>query len=343
MRKVKKITIKDVAIQAGVSPTTVSRVLNNKVNGYMREETSKRVRQAIEQIEYVPDVRARSLRGLQSGVVGLIIPEGMAPFYQQLAYTLADVCYKEEYGLLLCSSQNNPGRELAYIRLLQSQKVDGIVISTEYLSRDKVNSLISGGIPIVLVDEDVPGANASAVFTDNYQGACVATQYLIDLSHTKISFISGRLKALSCRERLRGYRYTLEKNGLEVNNRIIVKGDLSYKSGYNAMVRLLRDKERKFTAVFCSNDFMALGAMRAIQDRDGHVPNDYSIIGFDDVYMASMSNPRLTTVAQPINQIAKKALRAIKYQWKNVSGRKPIHQYLRAKLVIRESCKDISK
>lgn len=343
MQKVKKVTIRDVAIQAGVSPTTVSRVLNNKVNGYMREKTSQRVRQVIEQIEYVPDVRARSLRGLQSGVVGLIIPEGMAPFYQQLAYALADVCYKEGYGLLLCSSQNNPDRELAYIRLLQSQKVDGIVISTEHLSRDKIDSLISGGIPIVLVDEDVPGANTSAVFTDNYQGVRMATQYLIDLSHAKIAFISGPLKALSCRERLRGYRDTLGKNGLEVNNGIIVKGDLSYKSGYDAMLRLLRDKERKFTAVFCSNDFMALGAMRAIQDRDGHVPNDYSIIGFDDVYMASMSNPRLTTVAQPINQIAKKALRAIKHQWKNISGRKPVHQYLRTKLVIRESCKDISK
>lgn len=343
MQKVKRVTISDVAIQAGVSPTTVSRVLNGKVNGYMREETSRRVRQIIEQIEYIPDVRAQSLRGLQSGIVGLIIPEGMDPFYQQLAYALADVCYKEGYGLLFCSSQNNSDRELAYIRLLQSQKVDGIVISTEHLSRDKINSLISGGIPIILVDEDVPGANASAVFTDNYQGVCMATQYLIDLSHTKIAFISGRLNALSCRERLRGYRDTLEKNGLGVNNRIIVKGDLSYKSGYNAMLRLLRDKERKFTAVFCSNDFMALGAIRAIQDRDGHIPNDYSIIGFDDVYMASMSNPRLTTIAQPINQIVKKALRAIKYQWKNVSRQKPVHQYLSAKLVIRESCRDISK
>jgi len=337
-----RLTIKDIARKAGVSITTVSRVLNNKIEGYMREETKQKVMKVITQLGYRPDPRARSLRGLQSGIIGVILPEGTNPFYQELAHALTEACYKEGYGLLLCNSENDVKRELFYIELLQNQKVDGIIISTDHLSGKVINHLISRGTPMVLVDEDVPDANAPAVFANNYQGACLATQYLIDLGHHAIAFIKGPMKALSCRERYRGYYDTLLKNGIKIDEVLIGEGDITYKSGYKIMKKLLKEQGDKFTAVFCSNDFMALGAMRAIQVEGKKIPDDYSIVGFDNVYVSSISNPQLTTVAQPINQIARKAFRMIKNWAKKSSSEKRKHEYLDTKLIIRESCKSLT-
>lgn len=338
-----RATIKDVAKQAGVSITTVSRVLNNMIEGYMREETKQRVMKVITQLGYRPDPRARSLRGLQSGIIGVIVPEGISPFYQELAHAIIEACYKDGYGVLVCSSENDVKRELAYIELLQSQKVDGIIISTDQLSATVINDLVSRGTPMVLVDEDVPDANAPAIFANNYQGACLASQYLIDLGHPKIAFIKGPMRALSCRERHRGYCDTLLKNGIQIDDALMGGGDITYKSGYKTMKKFLKDHGDKFTAVFCSTDFMALGAMRAIQDEGKKIPDDYSIVGFDNVYVSSMSNPQLTTVTQPINQIASKAFRAIKNWSRKSSGKKRKHQYLDTKLIVRESCKSIKE
>jgi len=332
-------TIKDVAEQAGVSITTVSRVLNNKVKGYMREETGQKVRKVVKELGYIPDPRARSLRGLESGVIGVILPEGVNPFYQELAHAITEVCYKEGYGLLLCSSENDVKRELSYIKLLQNQKVDGIIISTDHLSAEVINELIKKGTSIVLVDEDVPEANAPAIFANNYQGACLATQYLIDLGHRSIAFIKGPMRALSCRERYKGYCHTLLKSGIKVEEALIEEGGMTYKSGYKTMKSFLQDRDDKFTAIFCSDDFMALGAMRAIQDEGKRISDNYSIVGFDNVYVSSMSNPGLTTVAQPINQIASRAFRAIKDWPKRGLTKKRRHQYLNTKLIVRESCR----
>lgn len=332
-----KVTIRDVAIRAGVSPTTVSRVTNNKVEGYMQKATKDKVLRAIQELKYTPDLRARSLRGLRSGIIGLVVPHGLNPFYQELAYALTKIFYKEGYGLLLCNSENDIEKELFYIEFLASQNVDGIIISTEHLSGDKVNTLLRG-TPIVLIDEDIPDANAPAIFANNYQGACLATQYLINSGHKRIAFLKGPDLALSCRDRWRGYCDTLRKNGLTVNYDFVGKGNLSYKSGYKAMKQFLRSHNGEFTAIFCSNDFMALGVMRAIQDAGRKIPHDYSVIGFDNTYVSSLTNPQLTTVAQPIAKIGREAFKIIKNWDKSPLKIKSKHKYLDTKLVIRESC-----
>ncbi len=339
----RRVTIKDVAKQAGVSITTVSRVLNGKTEGYMQEETKQKVMKVITQVRYIPDRRARSLRGLESGIIGVILPEGTNPFYQELAHAITEACYKEGYGLLLCSSENDVSRELAYTELLESHKVDGIIISTDQLSATLINRLLNRGTPIVLIDEDIPDADAPAIFANNHQGACLVSQYLVDLGHQKIAFIKGPMRALSCRERHRGYCDTLVKNGIQIDGTLIREGDVTYRSGYRTMKKLLKDQGDKFTAIFCSNDFMALGAMRSIQDEGKKIPDDYSIVGFDNTYVASISNPQLTTVAQPINQIARKAFRAIKSWSRENSGKKRKHQFLNTKLIVRESCKNIGE
>jgi len=336
-----KVTIKEVARKAGVSTSTVSRVLSPQVNNYMREETREKVLRAIKELDYRPDMRAQSLRGMGTKIIGLITPDTLNPFYQELAYVLEEVCYREKYGLLVCSSKNSLIRELTYIDLLERQKVDGIILSTVGLNEARLNTLTKRGIPIVLVDRDVPGADVPAMFTNNYLGGCQATQYLIDLGHKKIACIAGAMNVLSSINRLKGYRDTLKKNGLEVDEKLIKKGKLTYKDGYKLMKELLKRYGDEFTAVFCLNDIVALGAMRAIQEEGRSIPSDYSIIGFDNVSFSSISNPPLTTVAQPMKQIAQGAFKAMKKAKKQGLIRKREHRFWDTKLIVRESCREI--
>lgn len=337
-----RVTIKDVAKEAGVSTSTVSRVLTPQANNYMRKETREKVLRAIEELDYRPDARAQSLRGIGTRIIGLVMPDTLNPFYQELTYVLEEVCYRERYGLLVCSSKNSITRELAYIDLLERQKVDGIILSTVGLKKAKLNSLIKRGIPIVLVDRDVVGANIPVMFTNNYLGGCQATQYLIDLGHKKIACIAGAMNTLSSINRLKGYYDTLEKNGLEVDKKLFKGGKLTYKDGYKFMKELLRKSSDEFTAVFCLNDLVALGAMRAIQEDRKNMPSDYSIIGFDNISLSSISNPPLTTIAQPIKEIAQQAFKAIKRAKKRRFLDKKDHRFWDTKLIVRESCTKIS-
>ncbi len=335
-----RVTIRDVAKKAGVSTSTVSRVLSPQVNDYMREETRGKVLKAIKELDYRPDIRAQSLRGRGTRIIGLVMPDALNPFYQELAYVLEEVCYREKYGLLVCSSKNSITRELTYIDLLESQKVDGIIISTVGLKKMKLNNLVEKGIPIILMDRDVPGANIPVMFTNNYLGGCQATQHLIDLGHKKIACIAGSMNTLSSINRLKGYTDTLQKNGLEVDKKLIKEGKLIYKDGYKLMKELARKSSDGFTAVFCLNDLVALGAMRAVQEDGKNIPSDYSIVGFDNISLSSVSNPPLTTIAQPTKQIAQGAFRTIK-RWKKQGLPKKEHRFWDTKLVARESCQKI--
>ena len=336
-----RVTIKDVAEKAGVSTSTVSRVLSPQVNNYMRGETKEKVLKAIKELDYRPDIRAQSLRGRGTKIIGLVMPDALNPFYQELAYILEEVCYKEKYGLLVCSSKNSITRELAYIDLLERQKVDGIILSTVGLKAIKLNNLAKRGIPIVLMDRDVPGADIPVMFTNNYLGGCQATQHLIDLGHKKIACIAGAMNTLSSINRLKGYCDTLRKNGLEIDEKLIKKGKLTYKDGYKLTKELLKKSSDEFTAIFCLNDLVAMGAIRAVQEDSKSIPSDYSIIGFDNISLSSISNPPLTTIAQPIKEIAQGAFRTIKKVKKQGSLKKKEHKFWNTKLIIRESCRKI--
>jgi len=337
-----RVTIRDVARKAEVSISTVSRVLSPQVNDYMREETRGKVLGAIKELDYRPDIRAQSLRGRGTRIIGLVMPDALNPFYQELAYVLEEVCYREKYALLVCSSKNSITRELSYIELLERQKVDGIILSTVGLKAIKLNNLVKRGIPIVLMDRDVPGANIPVMFTNNYLGGCQATQHLIDLGHKKIACITGSMNTLSSINRLKGYYDTLQKNGLEVDKKLIKEGKLIYKDGYKLMKELARKSRDGFTAVFCLNDLVGLGAMRAVQEDSKNIPSNYSIVGFDNISLSSISNPPLTTIAQPTKEIAWGAFRSIKRAREKGLPKKKEHRFWDTKLVARESCRKIS-
>lgn len=334
----KMATLKDVARKAGVSVPTVSRVINNYQ--YVREATKAKVLKAIDKLDYQPDIRAQSLRGLKTKVIGLIIPDRFNPYYEQLASELEDVCYEQGYGLLLCSSKNNPERELAYLNILERQKVEGVflVLSTAVLTGQKLNNLIKRGIQVVL-DEDTPGISTSVVSADFHMGACQAVEYFISLGHREIAFINGPMNVSSSIGRFKGYRDTLNKYELKISKDLIKEGEFTYETGYKRTLELLRKWGDRFTAIFCSDDLVALGVLRAIQDKGKSVPQDYSIIGFDNVYLGSIIEPSLTTIAQPLKKIASRVLKIImrKKMTKDGSYRKG-KVILPTKLIVRESC-----
>jgi len=333
-----RATIKDVAKIAGVSPATVSRVINNKAKGSVSEKTKQRILRAIQQLDYTPDIRAQSLRGLKTGLIGVIIPEASSFYYQELSRVIMEVGYNQGFGVLTCSSENDVQRELFYIDFLQRQKVDGIIIISERLKAQKVNDLIRKEIPIVLLDEDIPGADAPAVVTDYYKGVSKAVQYLIDIGHRKIAFIKGRTTTPSSKKRFEGYVDTLRKNNLRVDETLIKEGDFSYKSGYEATKQLLKDCGDTFTAIFCSCDLMAFGAIQRIHEMGKHVPSDYSVVGFDNTYYSAISVPPLTTVAQPNLELVKIAFDLIK-KWTTKKERR--HFPCEPRLIIRESCRKL--
>lgn len=333
-----KVTIKDVAKIAGVSLATVSRVINNKTKGSMSEKTKQKVLRAIQQLDYTPDTRAQSLRGLKTGLIGVVIPEASSSYYQELSHAIMNVCYKQGFGVLTCSSENDVRRELFYIDFLQGQKVDGIIIISERLKAQKVNDLIRKEIPIVLLDEDISGTEAPAVVTDYHKGASKAVQYLIDSGHRKIAFIKGRMTTPSTKKRLEGYVDMLRKNNLRIDNILIKQGDFSYKSGYEATKQLLKDCGDAFTAIFCSCDLMAFGAIQCIRDMGKCVPSDYSVVGFDNTYYSTISVPPLTTVAQPNLELVRIAFDLIKKWTREKESR---HFSCEPRLITRESCRKL--
>lgn len=327
-------TIVHVARIAGVSPTTVSRIINQKTKGYT-EKTKQKVLKVIKELDYLPDGRARSLRGIKTNIIGLIIPN-FNFFFHDIARILSNICASKGYGVLVCSSEDDANRQTANLNFLVNQAVDGIIIISEKIEGQKLDQIIQKKIPVVVLDEEVPLSGAPALLTDYYKAGVMATQYLINLGHKKIAFIKGRDFVLSAKARFKGYIDVMRANGLSIKEKLIKEGDFSYESGYRATENLLRESKNNFTAIFACCDLMAMGTIACIQDYGKSVPGDYSVVGIDNISLAVLSRPSLTTVAPPSFKLVKTALEIID-NWPEWNKR-IIYQ---PELIIRNSCKKI--
>lgn len=284
----------DVAEQAGVSVTTVSHVINN--TRPVSAERRDRVLAAMNELGYQPNRLARSLRRGQTFTIGMIVPDNANPYFAEMARNIEETAYRNQYSLILCNSEGDLEREKFYINVLLEKQVDGLVLVAAGSSTDNFASVKMP--PMVVVDRDLPHLNADAVLTDNAQGGRLATQHLLDLGHRRIACITGASDVTPTAERATGYRETLAAAGLTVDEALVIKGDFHYASGYEAAKRLLSGPNPP-TAIFACNDLMAVGAIRAGIELGLRLPADLSIVGFDDVQLASYTNPPLTTVAQP--------------------------------------------
>lgn len=296
-------TIREVAERSGVSVATVSRVLN----GYpdVREETRRRVLEHARELDYTPSAAARTLVTKRSYVIGVLLDTGVGhpdihhPFFQEVLVGLKNGVGARGFDLLLFST-DDPGNGFetpSVLRRARHHRVDGVVLMGVDTADAEVLKLVRSRIPSVAVDIDLVGPRAGYVMSDNVGGARLAVRHLHELGHERIATICGATSSRAGRDRVEGYRAEIEHLGLPSPEGYEQEGDFYPDSGHQAMHALLDLAERP-TAVFAASDLMALGAMQAIQERGLRVPDDVSIVGFDDIQVAALIHPALTTIRQ---------------------------------------------
>lgn len=300
------VTIKDIAREANVSVTTVSRVLNNKPD--VSSKTKKKIKKIIQNHDYKPSSLARGLVLQKSHTIGLIIPDISNPFFPGVAKGIEDFARKLDYSVIYCNTGNDTNKEKEAIQLLKSRKVDGMIVSlsVNQENKEELNKLKKQNFPIIQIDREIPGIDYPSVVVDNKESARNVVKYFQKNGHTKIGHISGNLKIKSAKDRLSGFKEEMKKLDLFYKNEWIKEGDYSRESGYKRMKEILKTKKIP-SALFIANDLMALGAYEAIFEKKLKIPEDISIIGHDDIEVASLINPKLTTVFQPKYEIGKYA------------------------------------
>lgn len=289
--------MRDVAERAGVSVTSVSHVVNQ--TRVVSAEVRQRVLMAMEELGYHPNALARSLRRKETHTIGVIMTNSADPFFAEMTRGVEDTCFEHGYNIMLCNSDGDLSKELFYTQVLTEKRVDGILfLAAGGQSTHHIRTLQERGTPLVVVDRHLPDLAIDTVLIDNARGGWLATQHLIDLGHQRIGCVSGPSDITLSAERITGYRLALEQAGLPLDETLIVKGDFQYESGYQAAQQFLA-RPQPPSAIFACNDLMAVGAMNSVAKLGWHVPAQLSIIGFDDIRLASFVNPPLTTIAQP--------------------------------------------
>jgi LacI family transcriptional regulator len=331
----KKVTMRDVAHQAGVSVATVSHVIN--ATHYVSPELTERVKDAISMLDYRPNKIARALSTRGIPLLALIVPDISNPYWSTFARTVQDVTDEEDYSVIVCSSDGILEREIRFLRSL-SGWISGVILHPYHVSQEKVREIIGDDIPMVVLGnfliEDEKTWNWDHVLSSNLESAQEVVNYLIQLGHRRIAFIKGPEGAPTSVQRLTGYYKAFEEASLPVDNRYIVVGDYRRGGGRKGMKTLL-DLNNPPTAVFCANDFSALGALEIAQQRGFRIPEEISIVGFDDIDEAAHAFPPLTTIRQPPDYVGRIIAETL---IERINGREePVKVCLEGELVVRGS------
>ena len=292
--------IKDVALHASVSVTTVSHVVNG--TRFVSEVARQRVEAAVRELGYVPSAVARSLKHNTTRTFGMVIPNNSNPYFAEIIQGVEARSFAAGYNVILCNSNDDPERQAAYLRVLAEKRIDGLIFVVT--GSDAVVRATLGGIntPLVLLDREVSGVSSDLVEVNHVLGSQMATEHLLELGHPRVACISGPPGLSPSSQRRAGWKDALEKAGVERKESDLARGDFTARGGYLAMQTLLKRRPRP-TAVFACNDLMAFGALTAAREAGIAVPQQLSIVGFDDIDLAAFSAPPLTTVAQPKQQI----------------------------------------
>lgn len=303
------VTIYDVAREAGVSMATVSRVVNGNPN--VKPSTRKKVMESIERLGYRPNAVARGLASKKTTTVGVVIPDIASPFFAELARGIDDIANMYNYNIILCDSDQNLDKEITLTNTLLEKQVDGLVFLGGQITEEHVRIFASAAAPIVLAGTIDPAEQMPSVNIDQFQAAYDATMRLVEGGHRKIAMITGPLEnQLSGLSRYQGYLKALEDAGIPEREEWIRSGEFSYESGLTITPHFLSLPDRP-TAIFAANDEIAIGVIHAIQDHGFSVPADIEVIGFDNIRLAEMVRPQLTTVVQPMYDIGAVAMRLL--------------------------------
>jgi LacI family transcriptional regulator len=334
MKNTSHVTIVDVAREAGVSYTTVSRVLNNK--GNVKSETRERVLTAMTRLGYVVDQRARSLAGGRSQVIGLLVHDVGTSYIGEIIRGVDKELASAQYDLLLYTTHRRKTKESAYVITLTRGMADGLLL---VLPRDPgayLETLCQHRFPHVLIDHRGGDEDAPAVAAANWKGAYKATEYLIELEHRRIGFITGAMDQICSQDRLAGYETALADHGITFDPELVYEGNFFQPLGYAGASALL-ELSHPPTAIFASNDVSAFGVMEAVREHGSRIPDDVSVLGFDDIPQAAHVHPALTSVRQPLEEMGRTATRMLLEHIKDPL-RLPERVELPTELVLRESC-----
>jgi LacI family transcriptional regulator len=335
------VTINDVAKLAGVSKSTVSRVLVNKIP--VSRETKERVLKAIKEINYQPNMLAKGLKEGKTFTIGLIIPNITNPFYPAIARGIEDLANEKRYSVVLCDTDENEDKELDYVKGLRNRIVDGLIICPASKSGKCIKELKADNFPVVLLARRIPGVEADTILVQDFNGAYDMTNYLIHRGHRKIAIINGDTEIDNYKQRFEGYKAALADNDIPINNEFILNTDssISMQESYDLINKLLSSGNIP-TAVFATSDPKAIGAMKAIADRGYNVPGDISVVGFDNIEMAQFMTPSLTSYDQPTYRMGAMACERLLKLINSKRALKPNLTYIDGKIIERNSVAKIS-
>jgi LacI family transcriptional regulator len=332
------ITVQDVAMRAGVSTMTVSRVINRASR--VAPATRERVEQAIRDLGFVPNALARGLSKGQTHTVALLLTDISNPFFTQIARGVEDVAQRNGYTVIFANSDESPQKEAQYVQTLLSRQMDGLLIAPAGNgSRPLLELLVQRKKPFVLLDRNIDGIITDSVVGDNIGGARMLTEHLIKLGHRRIALVHGSLSISTARERQQGYAEALRLHGIAYQADLIVEGNFKRIGGAEAARQLLQlPPERRPTAIFADNNFHAIGIIEVLREAKLAIPEDIAIVCFDDIELASALQPFLTVVAQPARTFGTIGMQFLLDRLNGteaVAARKVV---LQPELIIRESC-----
>jgi DNA-binding LacI/PurR family transcriptional regulator len=297
-------TIYDVARLAGVSTATISRALNG--TGQIAPATRRAIEQAVEQLGYRPNTIARSLVTKTTQTIAFLLPDITNPFYASLVSGIQELALERDHTMLLCTTEGDPEREEQYLSLLRAKQVDGALVDGLVLPAEQIAEFVAEGFPIVCLDRDIESPTIPLVQVDNVFGARLAAEHLVELGHTEIAHVAGAPALRISEERIAGFAEALLEGGVRIDPRLVVTGKFTEQGGFEA-TRSLLAAGREFTAVFAANDLSAIGVVNAITGSGRRVPEDVSVVGFDDLRLAAFTSPPLTSVRQPAREIGRRA------------------------------------
>lgn len=302
-----RVTLRSVAEAAGVDPSTVSRVLNGATSHRVGEETRQRILEAARELDYRPNLIARSLRLQRTATLGMLIPDISNPFFARLIRGAEEVAISNGYTLLLSNTDDSLKRERAYLRLMQEKQVDGFLVSTHHLGDEFMAELFGAGYPIVLVNRRSQQEGQYSVIYDDFNGARLAIEHLIEQGYRRIAHISGPSYAATARDRQAGYVAAMRQAGLPT---WLEKGSFLVEGGVQAMTTLLA-KGSLAEAIFCVNDLSAIGALQVLHGARLKVPDDVALMGFNDLPMLEYLSPPLSSVHMPLHEMGRLACRML--------------------------------
>jgi len=297
-------TIRDVAKRANVAPITVSRVINN--SGYVSQEVRQRVEQAIAELNYIPNSLGPSLRSKRTNILALVLSDITNPFWTTVARGVEDTANQSGYYVVLCNTDESQSKQDEYLTVMLRKRVDGVLLVPAQSTAQSIRMIQQQAVPVVVMDRRVPDSVVDVVRCDSVEGAYRLTRHLLDLGHRYVAMITGPEQVSTAVDRVIGFRRAMEEAGLGQEMQQVYWGEFNQKAGFDLTKRVLRSTPRP-TAIFAGNNFIAIGALKALREAGAQVPDDMALVAFDDLPAPLVIDPFFTVAVQPAYEMGKTA------------------------------------